>query len=190
MQIRGGGEDRSKGKAKAGFIDVSQSVDVEHPRALDFLRMDSKNMTDYFSRRGLLTMTPRELFEFVVVPQLSLPSHLLQAKKAPAGQEETKASDATAGGDGSGDSSQGTGATPARVAVSVREYLDAMLDLAAARPSLTAKEVAEAEVAHNVFMQAFIPQTLNQVRSAFAWVEVVPCGGPDITPLLLPGSGP
>ena len=33
------------------FIDVSQSVEHEHPRALDFLRMDCKNVTDYFRKQ-------------------------------------------------------------------------------------------------------------------------------------------
>lgn len=128
-------------KAKAVFIDVSQSVDVEHPRALDFLRMDSKNMTDYFSRRGLLCMTPRELFEFVVAPQL-----MLGTAPEREGVSEAK---------------EGLEAAQA-VTVSVREYLDAMLDRAASRP---ARPSAESQVAANVFMQAFIPQTLAQVRA-------------------------
>ena len=32
------------------FIDVSQSVEQDHPRALDFLRMDCKNVTDFFRK--------------------------------------------------------------------------------------------------------------------------------------------
>ncbi len=52
-------------------IDVSQSVESDHPRAMDFLRMDCANVTYYFGRRcGLRVMTPRELFDFVVHPAL------------------------------------------------------------------------------------------------------------------------
>lgn len=47
-------------------IDVSQSVEKEHPRALEFLRMDCQNVTEYFRRSGVLVMTPRELFDYTV----------------------------------------------------------------------------------------------------------------------------
>eukprot|EP00735_Rhodelphis_limneticus_P006788 TRINITY_DN19226_c0_g1::TRINITY_DN19226_c0_g1_i1::g.2324::m.2324 TRINITY_DN19226_c0_g1::TRINITY_DN19226_c0_g1_i1::g.2324 ORF type:complete len:665 (-),score=108.58,sp/Q9BRS2/RIOK1_HUMAN/51.99/3e-140,RIO1/PF01163.17/3e-78,RIO1/PF01163.17/2.3e+03,APH/PF01636.18/1.4,APH/PF01636.18/0.32,Kdo/PF06293.9/2.4,Kdo/PF06293.9/0.3,Pkinase/PF00069.20/0.0069 TRINITY_DN19226_c0_g1_i1:421-2367(-) len=52
-------------EGKPFFIDVSQSVEHDHPHALDFLRMDCRNMTDFFVKKGLCTMTPRELFNFV-----------------------------------------------------------------------------------------------------------------------------
>ena len=32
------------------IIDVSQSVEIDHPNALHFLRNDCKNVTDYFSK--------------------------------------------------------------------------------------------------------------------------------------------
>ena len=49
------------------LIDVSQSVETDHPRALEFLRMDATNVTDYFRRaHGVPVMTPRELFDFIV----------------------------------------------------------------------------------------------------------------------------
>ena len=52
------------------IIDVSQSVEMDHPSAQEFLRMDCRNVTDYFTRappKGTLTpMTPRELYEFIV----------------------------------------------------------------------------------------------------------------------------
>lgn len=57
------------------IIDVSQSVEIDHPNALHFLRSDCKNVTDYFSkclyisrmthRNGVDVMTTRELFDFV-----------------------------------------------------------------------------------------------------------------------------
>lgn len=79
------------------IIDVSQSVETDHPRALEFLRMvsssggcvlqhvvetclvlpivwdqDCQNVSDFFRRGGVPVMTPRELFDFCV--HLSLPT--------------------------------------------------------------------------------------------------------------------
>ena len=47
------------------IIDVSQSVEHDHPNALAFLRSDCNNVTDYFTRRGAHALTTRQLFEFV-----------------------------------------------------------------------------------------------------------------------------
>jgi len=47
-------------------IDVSQSVESDHPSALDFLRKDCANVNDYFRKAGGLdVMSTRQLFEFV-----------------------------------------------------------------------------------------------------------------------------
>mmetsp|Transcript_41628 Transcript_41628/g.100230 ORF Transcript_41628/g.100230 Transcript_41628/m.100230 type:complete len:548 (+) Transcript_41628:56-1699(+) len=47
-------------------IDVSQSVETDHPAALDFLRKDASNVNDYFAKVGKLNvMTTRQLFEFI-----------------------------------------------------------------------------------------------------------------------------
>merc|ERR1719193_1723335 len=48
------------------FIDVSQSVENDHPNSMEFLRMDCKNVNDYFRREGVNVCTYIELFEFVV----------------------------------------------------------------------------------------------------------------------------
>ncbi|ERN07781.1 serine/threonine-protein kinase RIO1 [Amborella trichopoda] len=48
------------------IIDVSQSVDLDHPRALDFLREDCLHVSDFFKKHGVATMTVRELFDFIV----------------------------------------------------------------------------------------------------------------------------
>ena len=37
-------------KKDVWIIDVSQSVEIDHPNALHFLRNDCKNVTDYFSK--------------------------------------------------------------------------------------------------------------------------------------------
>ena len=47
-------------------IDVSQSVESDHPSALFFLRKDCSNVNDYFRKVGKLNvMTTRQLFEFI-----------------------------------------------------------------------------------------------------------------------------
>lgn len=52
-------------------IDVSQAVEHDHPRALEFLRKDCSNVTDYFSRNGVCVMSVKELFDFVTDPTIS-----------------------------------------------------------------------------------------------------------------------
>jgi RIO kinase 1 len=53
-------------RGRVVVIDVSQSVETDHPRALEFLRTDARNVTDYFARGGVITLQPRELFDYVV----------------------------------------------------------------------------------------------------------------------------
>uniref|UniRef100_A0A3Q3GSC8 Serine/threonine-protein kinase RIO1 n=1 Tax=Kryptolebias marmoratus TaxID=37003 RepID=A0A3Q3GSC8_KRYMA len=46
------------------IIDVSQSVEHDHPHALEFLRKDCSNV-NFFVKRGVAVMTVRELFDFI-----------------------------------------------------------------------------------------------------------------------------
>ncbi|KAJ3002474.1 UNVERIFIED_CONTAM: protein kinase rio1, partial [Siphonaria sp. JEL0065] len=60
------------------LIDVSQSVEHDHPHALEFLRKDLQNICDYFQKRvpppseeypdSVNIFTLRELFDFTVTP--------------------------------------------------------------------------------------------------------------------------
>ncbi|KAK3089613.1 hypothetical protein FSP39_005032 [Pinctada imbricata] len=52
-------------EGKAYVIDVSQSVEHDHPSALEFLRKDSTNITEFFKKKGVSTLTVKELFDFV-----------------------------------------------------------------------------------------------------------------------------
>ncbi|KZT73716.1 RIO1-domain-containing protein [Daedalea quercina L-15889] len=47
------------------IIDVSQSVEHDHPHAFDFLRSDLRNVEDFFSKRGAHCVGLRRAFEFV-----------------------------------------------------------------------------------------------------------------------------
>lgn len=47
------------------IIDVSQSVEHDHPSAFDFLKSDIKNVEDFFGRLGVRCLGLRRCFEFV-----------------------------------------------------------------------------------------------------------------------------
>ncbi|CAG4950658.1 unnamed protein product [Colias eurytheme] len=47
------------------MIDVSQSVEHDHPHAFEFLRKDCTNISDFFRKRGVATLTVKELFDFI-----------------------------------------------------------------------------------------------------------------------------
>lgn len=56
-------------KEKLYMIDVSQSVEHDHPRSLEFLRMDIKNVTDYFKRQGVVVFAERTVFDFITTAE-------------------------------------------------------------------------------------------------------------------------
>ncbi|XP_050993210.1 serine/threonine-protein kinase RIO1 isoform X2 [Labeo rohita] len=55
----------------AFIIDVSQSVEHDHPHALEFLRKDCSNVNDFFQKHNVAVMTVRELFEFITDPSIT-----------------------------------------------------------------------------------------------------------------------
>ena len=52
-------------KQRLYVIDVSQSVEHDHPRSLEFLRMDIKNVSEFFRRKGVDTLPERSVFDFI-----------------------------------------------------------------------------------------------------------------------------
>lgn len=52
-------------------IDVSQSVEHDHPHALEFLRKDCGNITDYFKKKNVATMGIKQLFDFITDPTIN-----------------------------------------------------------------------------------------------------------------------
>ncbi|KAG8196037.1 hypothetical protein JTE90_029007 [Oedothorax gibbosus] len=52
-------------EGKMVLIDVSQSVEPDHPHSMDFLRKDCINMTDFFKKRGVEVISVRKMFDFV-----------------------------------------------------------------------------------------------------------------------------
>ena len=57
---------------KLWLIDVSQSVEHDHPRSLEFLRMDIKNVSDFFRRKDVDVLSEKSTFEFVTAAQGSV----------------------------------------------------------------------------------------------------------------------
>nr|XP_019012987.1 Atypical/RIO/RIO1 protein kinase [Kwoniella pini CBS 10737]OCF51768.1 Atypical/RIO/RIO1 protein kinase [Kwoniella pini CBS 10737] len=54
------------------IIDVSQSVEHDHPKAFDFLRADLQNVEDFFGRRNVKCLGLRKAWEFVVTENIGL----------------------------------------------------------------------------------------------------------------------
>ncbi|CZT53217.1 probable extragenic suppressor of the bimD6 mutation [Rhynchosporium secalis] len=50
---------------KLFIIDVSQSVEHDHPRSLEFLRMDIKNVSDFFRRKNVEVLSEQTIFGFI-----------------------------------------------------------------------------------------------------------------------------
>lgn len=62
---------------KLWIIDVGQSVEHDHPRSLEFLRMDLKNVTAFFARKGVKTISEQALFSFVTLEKGSLAMNVM-----------------------------------------------------------------------------------------------------------------
>lgn len=80
-------------EGKVVVIDVSQSVEHDHPHALEFLRKDCQNISDFFSKRNVSTMTVRELFTFITDPNVkesNMEAHLEEISERIADRDVTK----------------------------------------------------------------------------------------------------
>lgn len=62
----------------AYVIDVSQSVEHDHPHALDFLRKDCTNITEFFKKKNVAVLSVRTLFDFIV--DLNIPVEKVQQR--------------------------------------------------------------------------------------------------------------
>ena len=60
------------------IIDVSQSVEHDHPRSLDFLRMDIKNVNDFFRRKEVAVLTDRVTYDYLMKADGALDLNSLQ----------------------------------------------------------------------------------------------------------------
>ncbi|KAH9936381.1 RIO1 family-domain-containing protein [Fomitopsis serialis] len=70
---RGANADTTAPQGHLYIIDVSQSVEHDHPHAFDFLRADLRNVEDFFAKRGVPAVGLRRAFEFVTRESLVPP---------------------------------------------------------------------------------------------------------------------
>ncbi|KAG6854643.1 hypothetical protein C0991_003291 [Blastosporella zonata] len=108
------------------IIDVSQSVEHDHPSAFDFLRKDLKNVEEFFGRLGVQCLGLRRCFEFITQAQIS-----------EGGEKDDEAA-----------------------LRSWIENVEGPLDNSAPHDSSLDPSSAHED---SVFLQSFIPRTLNEV---------------------------
>lgn len=81
-------------ESKAYVIDVSQSVEHDHPHALEFLRKDLTNVNAFFQKKGVAVLSLKELFDFVVDPGLGdVEDHLDKMSEVAAGRTDQERTD-------------------------------------------------------------------------------------------------
>ncbi|KAG0276463.1 Serine/threonine-protein kinase RIO1, partial [Linnemannia exigua] len=62
------------------IIDVSQSVEHDHPHAFNFLRMDITNVNDYFRKKRVAVMGQKELFDFITDVSIDMADEAMDAE--------------------------------------------------------------------------------------------------------------
>uniref|UniRef100_A0A0N5D717 Serine/threonine-protein kinase RIO1 n=1 Tax=Thelazia callipaeda TaxID=103827 RepID=A0A0N5D717_THECL len=58
-------------EGKMYIFDVSQSVEHDHPRSLEFLRLDCSNVTKFFINKGVSVLSVEDLFRFITDPTVN-----------------------------------------------------------------------------------------------------------------------
>jgi RIO kinase 1 len=128
---------------RAHVIDVSQSVDLDHPRCLDFLREDLLHLGQFFSKNAVAVPTVREMFDFVVDPAIDATNvdACLEALAESAAARELRR--------GRGDGGEGASEVGAQVGIGFGVSKGAHAD--------------EDGMVDEVWQQAFIPKRLDEV---------------------------
>lgn len=166
------------------IIDVSQSVEHEHPSAFDFLRLDIKNVEDFFRKKAngaVRTLGLRRTWNFItqeVIPGIAPAEekdekHLDEAEaklldvlkdwldeeedEPDADEPETTSTEKKEGADAEG-SAAAEGSEP---------------------PKPKKKTKAEKQVDDNVFFSSYIPRTLGEVLDPERDIDILKQGGGD-----------
>ncbi|KAI5117326.1 hypothetical protein M0805_002340 [Coniferiporia weirii] len=136
-------------------IDVSQSVEHDHPHAFDFLRKDLGNVEDFFARHGVQGLGLRRAFEFVTRDREGLLRELSMTKQPVEG----------------GDNKEG-------YEKDVLERWLAQAEDGAAEEAEDGGKDDSAAHAHEdaVFMRSYIPRNLNEVFDPERDVEALSRG--------------
>jgi RIO kinase 1 len=126
------------------IIDVSQSVEHDHPSAFDFLRSDIKNIEDFFERFGVKCLGLRRCFDFITRVQV-----------VEEGQDE--------------------GSALKRWLTEADEEQQSSPSMDGSNDKITSSNTSAAHE-DNIFLQSYIPRTLNEVYDAERDVEVLTKG--------------
>ena len=137
------------------IIDVSQSVEHDHPAAFDFLRKDIKNMEDFFGRLGVRCLGLRRCFDFVTKARLCEDDGTSDEDVLKRWLEE-ETTDIREDKSGNGENLEGT------------HGID-----------LNPQNSEDAHHEDSVFLRSFIPRTLNEVYDPERDVEKVRRGDTD-----------
>ncbi|KAJ3079129.1 Serine/threonine-protein kinase RIO1 [Rhizoclosmatium hyalinum] len=154
------------------IIDVSQSVEHDHPHALEFLRKDLQNVVDYFSKRvpspgeeypdSVDVFTLRELFDYTVTTWDIVLKTVVEQGLCAAGADEDSVLDAYTA----------YMHTP-KARMNIQE-------VAASKGVSVAAAQAEVDIQEAVFKQAYIPRTLQEIVDYERDVEKVQRGQVDV----------
>lgn len=52
-------------RSRLYFIDVSQSMESDHPSAVQFLKRDIYNVNEYFKKKQVTIFSLKQLFHFI-----------------------------------------------------------------------------------------------------------------------------
>lgn len=131
-------------KSTVYMIDVSQSVEMEHPAALDFLRTDCRNVVDFLSKivTQSRVMSMKELYDFVTLDAESMTKALgiSSPLSNTTSEDRTKLEIETVNG-----------------------YFDMVHEKLQSVKPLTEKEIETEAIEEAVFKQLYIPRTLDEV---------------------------
>ena len=153
-------------RGRAVIIDVSQSVEHAHPYATDFLKKDISNITEFFGRNGVYTLSNFRLFRFITTA-----SESLSQKYHPFPELSSTTGAPHAPSDATTAVTEGLGGKRSNLTADEMVYcLRRMVEEQQAEEEAIAgggeefvrqREQAE-QVEEAVFMQAYIPTSLNE----------------------------
>ena len=152
------------------IIDVSQSVEHDHPSAFDFLRHDIKNIDEFFKRRSggdIRTLGIRGTFDFVVGDKLKRMTEDGEITGTLAEEDETEDSMKEVVGEwlDAGVGLKDDKLDPTQTTLAVQD---------AAQEVAARKETDEA-----VFMSSYIPRNLGEVYDPERDIDVIASGKGD-----------
>jgi RIO kinase 1 len=171
------------------IIDVSQSVELSHPFASDFLRKDVSNVTDFFAKKSMLVLSKMDLFHFVTARDLLTVEAVGSAGKVPetvdALKEKLEQLLETVTFESNWEAdlafAQTSNQRSAAVTSAASDVLSELGGLSrfeqeTAEEELRSAEQHRREVDEAVFLQSYIPTSLNEIANPAAELRRLQAG--------------